>query len=103
MKSPSPYENFLCHQLNDGSQDSCRKKDLEGLSYQKVKRNFLCHKAKNFEKNTFYLQFLLFDCWKPVHHAVFNLPGPFNLIKVYVVCQIINRLGQRRVVLAIKL
>lgn len=47
--------------------------------------------------------FLLVGCWKPVHHALFNLPGPSKPIKVYVVCQIGNRLGQRRVILAIEL
>lgn len=88
-----------------GSQDSCRKKDLEEeeLSYQKVNRNFICQIERVPLKIFSYLQFLLVDCWKPVHHALFNLPTPLNLTKVYVVCQIINRLGQRRVVLAIKL
>lgn len=85
------------------SQDSCRKKDLEELSYQKVNRNFICQIERVPFKNFSYLQFLLVDCWKPVHHALFNFPAPFILIKVYVVCQIINTLGQRRVVLAIKL
>lgn len=103
MKSPSPSENFfinfscvISQTKLGGFQDSCKKKE-EQLSYQKVNRNFLCQKAKKFERNSLYVKFLLVDCWKPVHHALFNSCGPFNLIKVYVVCQIINRLGQRRV------